>query len=287
MRKEVIIAIVIGSLIGIFGAYVSLGQRTPQTEPTITTSPTALDTPTPQAKSITFEVTTPLATSVASETPITVTGMGHPEASVVLDTPLSPVFAERTDSTFTAKMALEEGVNPVTVLEIDQEVKAITRDILYVPGSKDLLVKSGSITDITEGGIQIRQDNGEVSTVKTSNATKYKNDSKTVKEIKATEVAIGDTIFLAGHMVDKIYFADYVYVTTLAAKRGAPVKGTVTKSTSKEVIVSVDGKDQAYTLANYQVYSLTKTNLTKVKAPVTGRGVIILASSILVLEARD
>ncbi|MBP7119540.1 hypothetical protein KBA63_05680, partial [Candidatus Woesebacteria bacterium] len=75
--------------------------------------------------------------------------------------------------------------------------------------------------------------------------------------------------------------------TTLAAKRGAPVKGTVTKSTSKEVIVSVDGKDQAYTLANYQVYSLTKTNLTKVKAPVTGRGVIILASSILVLEARD
>ncbi len=287
MRKEVIIAIIIGSLIGISGAYVSLGQRPQSSQTPQTTTPQASDTPTPQTRSITFQVTSPQLTAVSSETPITVTGTAQSESTVILDTPLSPIFAERIDTTFTGKVTLDEGVNPITILEIGESTNVVNRDILFVPGSKDLLVKSGSITDITEGGIQIRQDNGEVSTVKTSNATKYKNDSKTVKEIKATEVAIGDTIFLAGHMVDKIYFADYVYVTTLAAKRTEPVKGTVVKSTSKEVIVSVDGADKAFTLANYQIYSLTKTNLTKIKTPVTGRQVIILPASILVFEARD
>lgn len=281
MRKEVIIAICIGSLIGIAGAYLSLGQKEPKAVQPESTQTTVKDTKPKQAS---FAIESPVINMAVSETQLTVSGVADANSFVVIDTPTTTLLATRDDNAFTAKIAASEGVNRIAVLQIGAQTVSIARDLLMIPGVHDLVTKSGSITDITEGGMQIRQDNGEVSTIKTSNETKYKNNSKTLKDIKATEVAIGDVVYLAGHMIDKTYFADWVYVTTLASGRTAPVQATVSKTTSKEITVSTDQGDKSYTLANYSVYSVNKTALTKIKTPVTGRRVIILPSSILVLD---
>lgn len=281
MRKEVIIAICIGSLIGIAGAYLSLGQKKPKEVEPQSTQTTVKDT---KPKQTSFAIESPVINTAVSDTQVTITGVADANSLVVIDTPTNTVLATRDDTSFTTKVAVVEGVNRIAVLQIGAQTVSIARDLLMIPGTHDLVTKSGSITDITEGGMQIRQDNGEVSTIKTSNETKYKNNSKTLKDIKSTEVAIGDVVYLAGRMVDKTYFADWVYVTTLAAGRAAPVQASVSKTTSKEITISTDQGDKAYTLANYTVYSVNKTALTKIKTPVTGRRVIILPSSILVLD---
>ncbi len=281
MRKEVIIAIFLGSLIGVGGAYLSLGQRPSPAAAPEATHKTANDV---APKQVGFTLESPTPNVVIGDNQLAVSGNSSSDSIVIIDTPTQTLFAARDGSTFTSTIALSEGVNRIAILELGQQTTSVSRDILMVPGTKDLLTKSGSITDITEGGIQIRQDNGEVSTIKTAPQTKYKNNSTILKELKSSEIAIGDVVYLAGHLVEKTFYADYVYVTTLAGARPQPVQATVNKTTKKDVIVSTEQGDQSYLLANYTLYSVNKTALTKIKTPVTGRRVIILPSTMLVID---
>lgn len=117
MKKEVLLAIVIGFGIGLlitFGIYTA--RTALQKQAAASPSPQAAVTPAPSEKPSSLTITEPKADTLTDTDKVTVSGTASPEATVALTTADTQkiVVADKTGH-FSSEVELSGGVNTITI----------------------------------------------------------------------------------------------------------------------------------------------------------------------------
>ena len=137
MRKEVLIAIVLGFGLGLlitFGLW-SANKAMKQKEelpPTAEETTPALS-PTPTPASFSLAILTPEDESVQAEEKITISGSTEPEAQVIIISNKDEVIVEAdTAGKFSAEITLENGTNDIAITATNEAADEATKTISVV-----------------------------------------------------------------------------------------------------------------------------------------------------------
>lgn len=136
MRKEVLLAISIGFLLGLiitFGIYTAnraLKEKTQgEKKPTILTS-----SPTPTAQVSKLEILEPENNLVVYENEIDLRGEVDSEAiiSILAEDDQQVIFQTEKEGTFSAKIKLISGANEIKIISINPDGKRVEKDLTVV-----------------------------------------------------------------------------------------------------------------------------------------------------------
>ena len=209
MRKETILAIFAGVLIGVvfaFGAWrlVKIFKKN---------APINSPQPTPKQKtdfSITLESLSDFDVIYKDE--VSFSGLTDPNSDVLVITNEKD-FSTKSggDGSFEIGVVLPAALSEVKVIGFNNlgqssetKVKLIysTEFAKQVEENTDLTKKPtayvGTITDISSGTIQIKDENGDIKQISLLENTKFINTLKKNIEVKSTDLAIGDYIIAMG-----------------------------------------------------------------------------------------
>ncbi|OGM27326.1 hypothetical protein A3A76_02390 [Candidatus Woesebacteria bacterium RIFCSPLOWO2_01_FULL_39_23] len=315
MRKEVVFAIIIGILFGLVLAYgiIRANKAINRSATSISTENKDLEEPNeptpPRTLSITL--TEPEDSSVITENPITVSGITKPNLWVVTSTEDSDSISfTENQGAFSNDIDLVGGLNFITITAIEPSGLSFEKIIKIVFSSEftpistkssgeaatesgksqessvnekieNVLNKprfySGTITDISNGSIQIKGDAGEIKLISASETkTVFIKLGKTSTKIKMADVAIGDYIIAMGYIKDKGVLDSS---RILIASPSQPTKRKVLigkvmlldknslniKSTSDDKVYSVEPGD-GINITKGALSDLTKIKFTQIKA---------------------
>jgi|GEM_PF-4502499 len=281
MRKEVVIAIILGSFLGIFLAFI-LSQRAvksrtrSQQATTVETSTSNSTTPNTTQATLQNEIasgelglSTP-AVNTPIHTAAKLTGSNANDSAYLL------IFADggehiyRTEApTFSASMTLSPGILPIELVNVSQSgaISRKTQTVLVTTLPSDVSTGSkssyGVITDITEGALQMRTNGGAVEQITTTGSTIYKNVVKDVKDIKSTDLAIGDFVGTVGTTSGRgVITAQEILVDTPETSTpSAVVKGVVAAVTTKLLTLNAQNEEVVIPLAGKALRRLGADNL--------------------------
>ncbi len=243
MKIEILIAIIIGVIIGLAGMFgvVLLTRETPKTNssttaPSATSSSTASPTITPLLKTNTTWDNTPI-----------------PFEGEVSQMPFVMIASERGDILATIENGrYSEKVTPVIGLSYyhvfspsGQELQK--RRLFSLTGiSQNQPFLVGIITDLTQDGLQMRAENGIIEQIKFQPSANFTNIIKDPKKTTAADLAIGDRVVVVGSKAEKEVIAASAVVvipsqdTTTAITL---IHGKITAFTKNTVSIQDDGKD--------------------------------------------
>ena len=142
MLKEIILAIVIGGILGlgVTGSYLTMQQKneTPKknnsviVEPTLI--PTGTDEPSADQTDDSIKITSPENNSLLSSNKTDISGIATPESNIIIATS-AETFTGKSDKqgNFEIPITLESGLNIIKISSVDQEnnQKDITINITY------------------------------------------------------------------------------------------------------------------------------------------------------------
>lgn len=293
MRKEVLLAILAGSFLGLilmFGVVrINSALRTPSPANSIP-APSA----TPKGE---FGITLakPEDRDVVTESPITFSGVTSPDAWVVISTDTDDfIFPAQANGTFSQDVKLSAGVNLISVAayknggqsayfplvivyssefskntvpsatpasgtseaDIRQKVIQKVEEVLKKPTSY-----LGTVTDIAAGTLQIKTGSSEIEQISTAaSGIAVLKAGKTNKEIKLADIAIGDFVVAMGYKNgNNVLNAQRILSTSpIGSPTASSVYGNVSGIDKKNITISSLTNNQSYTL----VYDKkTDTNL--------------------------
>lgn len=281
MQKEAIIAIIIGSSIGLLAAFGVWRVNKNLKSPTATTQQTDKNAPGNGQKLEGLSIVSPNNNSVSSVTPVTISGIATPSTYVVAasdeDSSISLVAAS---GEFSQEIELVGGINSISIWGFDSTGNSTQEKLTLVYSSQldqeeeqdasaaaqekvdtaSLGAITGTVTDITDAGLQIRSEGGEIVQIAVdTNSTTFANIIKTPKDIEYTDIAIGDFIVAIGQTTGQSTEARRVLVTTESVESNTKVLfGEVKTLSSKDFIVVADGNE-------YSIDATGKVNVTTTK----------------------
>lgn len=250
MRKEIFFAILAGSILGLiiaFGVWranVSLSSRS-------NGNSSASETPSPKPES-SITLAAPEDGSVITESTATISGLTKPNSYIVISSEDADYLVKtKADGAFESEVELTAGVNQLIISAFTENGNAISAKLVLVyssefakaintPPSSPVAAAStasdsirekvqqkvdealkkpkafiGTITDISENTLQIKTDTGEIKQSSVSSDTVFVKIDKTTKEIKFSDVAIGDFIVAMGlKNGDAVLEAKRIIITT-------------------------------------------------------------------------
>ncbi len=134
MRKEVLLAIIVGIALGaviLFGINLANKSVSSSTSTGQTKNSGANPTPTVANKSLT--IVSPLNHSVTTEKMILLTGRAHPGANLAIISELDDLLIEASpEGTFSAQINLEAGENIITISEVQKDLTLISESISVI-----------------------------------------------------------------------------------------------------------------------------------------------------------
>lgn len=297
MRKEQLIAIFLGSLIGVSAAFglwrVSRGSSRVGSDITQTTQNAPTDEAGNPSVSNGFNIVSPNNNAVVGGDIVNIQGFANPNSLVVVladETAVTPVTAS---GEFTAEAALTAGVNKVLVMSIPrggtpekQELTLVsTTKIDLSDPQKTATAIFGAVTDITADTLQIRTENGQIQLASMSTETTFASTLDNAREIEFSDLAIGDSVAALGFVNDeKIMEAGRVLVIKEPEVSAQEViVGTVQTLSSRDFVVktSVEGKEVSIdATGKVSVSRLADGELTTVRLSTAEEGteIIIIGS---------
>lgn len=227
MRKEVLFAILAGATLGLiiaFGVYRANLALSPKEKGQAEASPT----PKPE-----FAITLaePADLDVFTENPVSVSGITKAGAYVAISAEEDDYFVQAdTKGAFEIEIELIGGVNEIIITAFDEKGSEVTQKLFlvystefekYLPSqeqdgaeatdsvrekveqkvSKALnspKAQLGTVTDISESTLQIKTAGGEIKQLSVTNETSVIKTGTISREVKITDVAIGDHIVAMG-----------------------------------------------------------------------------------------
>lgn len=237
MRKEVIVAIILGVFLGLviaFGIYRtnrSIDNKITNNIP-FNNNPQEQEVDNKPSEELKITITQPENLDGIIENPINLSGITLPQALVVVSGENEDIIL-RADNTgvFETPVNLLGGVNNIIAKSFDNISESNYSNVTLIYSSEfikqlkselvsnnstssatiedavnekveltkaDPRVYLGSITDVTEGTIQIKNQDSEIQLVSTDDKTTYARLGKTTTELKSTDVAIGDYVAVLG-----------------------------------------------------------------------------------------
>lgn len=231
MRKEVWYAVAAGLLLGLiiaFGVWRINSSFKPNRTKTSETSPT----PSP-ASQFGITIAKPDYDDVITKSPVTISGITSPESWVVISTDQRDYLIKaKNDGTFEYSIDISGGINWIITSTVYKDGRTESKNLRLVYSTeigekvipketpelasdesdiREKVAKKiegalnnpkayiGTVTDISEGTLQLKSDAGEIKQVAVNlNDITVIKTGKETKEIKFTDVAIGDYVVAMG-----------------------------------------------------------------------------------------
>lgn len=281
MRKEVIFAILAGAFFGLiiaFGLWRLNSTLSPSTDNQTEASPT------PSAQ-FGITIAEPEPGQVVTVSPAVITGITKPNSFILASTEEEDSLTRAAeDGSFEVEVNVVGGINQVLIASIDQDGKVASTQLTIAHstelelGTEDDVEQEestessdpvrdrvqdkidsaqtvpyfymGTVTDIAENAIQIRNGDGEIKQIATfEEDTTYVNLVNDREDIEFADVAIGDFLVAMGFTnANDVLSAQRVLVTTPPGEiERSIVVGEIVSISSGEVAISQDG-DREITL---------------------------------------
>jgi hypothetical protein len=279
MQKEVIIAIIFGSLLGVLVAFgvwrANTALRQNKLEATNNQQQNTNNNEVKQEpendSDISLTIQRPENGYAFGEDSATLSGLVNGEALVAISSEKNDTILIPSDKEFEYDVSLLGGINDIFIYAFDENNIA-DNNLALVYSSKldigdvnndnidDLIEKRkelasnpfvfylGTITDITENSMQIQTSDG-IKQVSLSQATSYANVTDGSREVEFADLAIGDYIIAIGRVdKDDILECERVLVSEKYQQSSRKaVIGTVSDITSKEITIK-DKDDTEYAI---------------------------------------
>ncbi len=266
MQKEVLIAIIFGSLLwllvafGVWRANMSLSPDEPE----------EVISEDIQKKEIVesiipeLSIVSPEPNSVLNEPTVTISGLSSNSKYAIAMTENAESVNMVQNGEFTFEVELEAGLNTIYIFGISDtgDVKSMNVPVIYTTqlnpeeneeeSEEDIntrvqerlneqinpvLSYIGSVTDVTEEYFQIRGQSGEINQLAINEDTTYVSDIQNEKEIEFGDVGIGDFIVAMGRLDEnETLNTQRILVTTPPGENNYLVtKGIITDLTRNEL----------------------------------------------------
>jgi hypothetical protein len=303
MQKEILYAILGGSILGLviaFGAWRANSAFKIGVSPApISSSPT----PSPEFG---LTLAKPENESVSTSDSVNVTGLTKADSLLVIageDKDYFLIVAK--DGTFEKEIDLIGGVNQILITSFDASGQSVNEKLTIVYSSefaKSIKTPSpttaaqststegseirekvqekveeallnpkaylGTITDINEKTIQIKTDSGEIKQVSVADGAMIIKTGTTNKEVKITDMAIGDYIVAMGFKNgNNVLQSQRILITSpLGPIARKIISGNIIKITKNNLTLSLSNEENTITFTKGTiVYQFKAENLTKIK----------------------
>lgn len=272
MHKEILIAIILGSAIGLIAAFgIWRANETLTSKPDDTTETQVNKIPNGVALTQNFEVTLAKIEDrdVATTSPYTIEGITLPKTFVAFSGDSKDYVVLSNDKgAFTEQVELSGGLNAVKIAafygndskekevlvaysselapKVDENanIEETVEDRLRKTASLPKLY-TGTVTDITGQTIQIRNDKGTIEQISVSDTTSYVKTGKTQADIKFSDLAIGDFVAALGAISSKdLMQATRIIVTQPVNDQRKITKGVVAQKTTKLLTIKTIAGDE-------------------------------------------
>jgi hypothetical protein len=304
MRKELLYAILAG---GVLGLVIAFGIWRVNSSISTSNKTVVQVSPTPSVQNG-FAVTISKLQNndVITENPIIVTGLTKGSSMMAVSTSdKDSLIDANAEGVFEKEMTLSGGLNRITFTAIDEtgnqaeaklnlvfssefplqtvapkeETKESTDGAETIKEKVEKKVEEvlnqpkayiGTVTDITDSTIQLKNESGEIQQVGTSEETTYLKMGKTTTTIKATDVAIGDYLIAMGYTNgNHVLKAKRILVAQVLVDPNIKVVlANITEIGKKDITARAvkDGKDYKLTItANTLLNKKADGKITKIK----------------------
>lgn len=216
MSKEIVIAVVAGSSLGLviaFGIWkgnslLKIKKDNPSAEMTISPNPTPN-----QNHEFKIVLAKPNNLDVITDTPVVISGLTSPNSFVAISGEDGDVVVTASESgSFTSPFDLIAGANQIMITAFTQDGGSTSTNLTlayssqFTPDSSGKKATSfiGTVTDITGSVIQIKNDAGDIEQITPTTAATFVDiRDDTTKTIKLTDIAIGDYLIAMGYKNEK------------------------------------------------------------------------------------
>ena len=279
MHKEIFIAIVLGSLLGLVVAFgVWKTNSAFENRQKITEESGTQEEEEASDSEVTGLKLTLIGpsdkTAVASST-LVLSGATRPSSLILaMGEDEQVVGKSNTSGEFELELELIGGLNQISIYAFDDNGGNVSESVRIAYSSQlkpedeetdDLEEKveakieevrekltfyMGTLTDISENTFQLRSESGEIKQVSFDENTTFANIIKTSKEIESSELAIGDFVIAMGaHATENngLLASKRILVSSpVVTKEWSVIYGTVNSTTSGGFTVHADDKEEVF-----------------------------------------
>jgi len=313
MRKELLLAILAGGALGLviaFGIWRINSALSPSKK-----GGTSTEEANSKSSSL-ITIAKPSDNDVITQSPVEISGITKPGAVVVVSGEENDylTLADNKGS-FSQEISLVGGTNQIILTYFDKDKNPIGQTLTLVYSSEFAkLIKPtqapseeqvssdsvrqkvqekveaalssptsylGTVTDIAEATIQLKSATGEIQQISTSEKPTVIKEGKTPKEVKLTDIAIGDFIIAMGFRNgNHVLSARRILISSpLPPIARRVILGTVNKLSKKDItLLLASGKTQLILPdENLLVFSFEEGKSTKIKFANIGEGKQIIA----------
>ena len=293
MRKEQLIAIILGSLIGVIVAFslwrLSKMESSKESSNTTNTSNVQKSNNSNTSENTNFSIVSPADNSVIGSDTAQISGFSTPGSIIAAYAEGLSYSVTNSSGEFSIDVALSAGINNVIVWSIEKGKTANKKTLLLVQTTKlDLsnpkktaTFTYGTVTDISADTLQIRTKSGQIELTSISKETTFASIVKDSKEIQFADIAIGDFIAVLGFQNDaKVMEAGRVLVTKEPVEPIYElVQGTVKTFSRNDFIVQNSANSEDVSIdatGKVEVLEFDGTDFKTVKLATTEEGSEIL-----------
>lgn len=249
MRKETALAIIAGISIGLITAFgiwrVTTAIKKNAVEIKGTNTPIA-----DLKKDFSFTIANLSDFDVITENPKTIKGITKPLSKIIVSTSDEDFMGiSIEDGSFEVDVTFPAGLSLIKTASFDTDGNTSETNFKivyssefekYVDPAKKSRAYVGTVTDISEGTIQIKAGNGEILQAGVSEETTYINLLKKSAVVKNTDLAIGDYIVAMGLINgNKVLSTKRILITSeLIDDKRQIVWGKIAELSKKELIIT-------------------------------------------------
>jgi hypothetical protein len=298
MRKEVLFALILGSLIGIgfgFGMW-KINKKESSISQSLTSILTQpFQTPQP-TNSSSLQVQEPVNNGLIQSSPVMVKGLFHPNATIFLSSDTNDIVVmSDQEGMFSTQIEPLGGINSLQLTSYSSEVQQLQTSFVYtaekfsesqlqesskpsadpireniakkLEGTSTLITATGKVTEKTETGIQLERDSGEIVQAIVAPPDTEFIRVRDNKEIKFEELGLGDYVAVIGLQAGSgIINTKRVLVDTKADFATRVVKKGVVKDFKRtQFTLSSDQDFIIKSSSTIKVYSLQGSTATSSK----------------------
>lgn len=282
MRREVIFAILFGSILGTtlaFGIWKvnsSVVIKSPEATPLslIATQATTAPTLAPVSTISDFLITSPRQTDLITTGSVIIAGQYKPNSTVIISADTKDYSAKASSNgSFTTSIEANAGINSILFTAFEPEKKqkeiklAYSTEVATASSSAKPVAYIGRVTDKTDTGMQIQSDTNQIlqATVSANTTKLVRLTSTPSKEIAFPDLAIGDFIAALGYEGKNAVLGTQRVLVTFPPNldKRQVLKGNITKSNNQ---LALNADSQQYTLRTNNSTSFTKIDSTGAKA---------------------
>lgn len=250
MRKEQLIAIVLGSLLGVTAAFAlwklprqnSVNKNEAAGQIQQNQSGSALS-------STSFSIVSPAQNAVARQDSAEIKGFANSGSTIVSIADGTTMAKADSSGQFVIAASLLPGINKVKLWSFENgiEPKLLELTLIHSTQVEESLSEGafaviGAITDIASDTLQVRTEGGEIEQLSISDDTTYGSVTGTAKEIEFTDLAIGDFVAALGVKDGNVMEIKRVLVSTQKESDDPGIiAGNIKTLSSKEFIVQKFG----------------------------------------------